>query len=171
MLQKRAGPFMLDDVALPSMRRTCTQEEKHDAKSSSCHTGPDLSDEEDRFKVSKSATIRYQPEPLTKEEIDFFLSLDFEADDNDTNIAKGNTHTSLPLHAVFIENCSANGLQDSSSTLQSNISSLSTTTANAGGYLPNQSFSTLNTSSSSSSLLGVRLRTKFRAKSSSSSPP
>ena len=69
MLQKRAAPFILDDIALPAMRRT--QEEKNDAKYSSCHTGPDLADEGDGIKISKSATIRYQPEPLTKEELDF----------------------------------------------------------------------------------------------------
>ena len=153
MLQKRAAPFILDDVALPSVRRT--QEEKHDAKYSSCHTGPDLADEGDGIKISKSATIRYQPEPLTKEELDFFLSLDFEADDRDTSIATGNSsRASFPLHTVLIEKHSANGLQDSSSTLQSNISSLSATTANAGGYHLNQSFSTLNTSSSRSSTHG-----------------
>ena len=152
MLQKRAAPFILDDVALPSVRRT--QEEKHDAKYSSCHTGPDLADEGDGIKISKSATIRYQPEPLTKEELDFFLSLDFEAGDNDAGVTMGKTRAPFPLNTVFLENYSANGLQDSSSTLQSNISSLSATTANAGGYHLNQSFSTLNTSSSRSSTHG-----------------
>ena len=131
MLQKRA-PSILDDVALPSMRRT--QKEKHDATS------------------SHSADIRYKPEPLTAEELDFFLSLDFEADDNDTGIVTGETRASFSLNTLLVENSSANGLLDSSSTLQSSTSSLSmATAASAFGYHPNQSFSTLNTSISSNS--------------------
>lgn len=156
MLQKRAAPSILDDVALPLMRRA--QEEKHhtECASSSGHTGPsDLVNEEDRVvRISKSATIRYQPEPLTKEELDFFLSLEFEADDNGTGTAASSTCASFPVDTVLVDIYSANGLQDPSSTMQSNISSLSATIANAGGYRPNQSFSTLNTSTSSTSTLG-----------------
>jgi hypothetical protein len=120
------------------------------------HTGPDLADEEDLVKDSKSATVRYQPEPLTKEELDFFLSLNFEAGNIDTSMAAGSSCASFPLDTVLVENCSACGLQDSSSTLQSNISSLSMATASANSYHPNHSFSTLQSSSSSSTSSPLR---------------
>ena len=147
MIKKRP-PTILDNVALPSMHSA--QEEKPDATGTSCHTCSDLADEEDGAKTCNDAVVRYQPEPLTKEELDFFLSLDFKADNDDNSMAVGSTCAPFPLDTVLVGfgNCSANGLQDSTSTLQSNISSLSTATTSVGGYHPHQSFSTLQTSSS-----------------------
>ena len=138
--------MLLDDVAISLDSR---------------HNGLDLADEEECVKVSKSATIRYQPETLTREELDFFLSLDFETNDNDDGIATRNKRASFPLdtvqHAQVVDNSSANTHtfrafhQDSTSTLESNISSLSAASARAGTYSPNRSFSTLQTSMSHTS--------------------
>ena len=99
-----------------------------------------------------SECIRYPPDELTKEELDFFLSINFDDDDDTTATTKAD-NSSFDSSSVRLQQ------EDySTSTLQSDTSSISA--ANRNAHHSNLSFPTLNkpTSTSNGSLSNQVLR-------------
>ena len=142
------SPSIQDDaVFAPSSAQRHRVQQEQQAHLTKSHTSA-LPDEEEVCVEDPSECTRYLPDELTKEELEFFLSINFE-DDDDTATTKADNST-FDSSSVRLQQ------EDSTSTLQSDTSLFSA--ANRNAYHSNLSFLTLNKPSSNGSLSKQVLR-------------
>ena len=142
------SPSIQDDaVFAPSSAQRHRVQQEQQALLTKSHTSA-LPDEEEVCVEDPSECTRYLPDELTKEELEFFLSINFE-DDDDTATTKADNST-FDSSSVRLQQ------EDSTSTLQSDTSSISG--ANRSACHSNFSFPTLNKPGSNGSLSNQVLR-------------
>jgi hypothetical protein len=154
------SPSIQDDAvfAPPSAQRHRVRQEQpaHPTKS---HTSA-LPDEEEVCVEDSSECILNLPDELTKEELEFFLSIDFDDNDDNTTTTGPALRVDTKAENFSFDSSSFDSFrlqqEDSTSTLQSDTSSISAASRNA--YHSDLSFPSLNKPSSNGSLSNQVLR-------------